>query len=206
MAVATLKVGQLQTNCYLYYHNQKAVIIDPGDDADFIITRIKDLGLQPQAILATHGHFDHVMAAHHLQAVFNIPFYLSRLDLKIINRMAVTAKWFTADVQDQSPTKITFISPKTKIFDFKIIPTPGHTAGSISLYSAKEKLVFSGDLIFAHGLYGRTDLEGGSQKKLFASIKKILRLPQETTIFSGHGEQTTVELERQYYPNLLVSS
>ena len=81
----------------------------------------------------------------------------------------------------------------------EIIYTPGHTQGGVSFYCQKEKLVFVGDLIFSQGSYGRTDLEGGDKTQLNNSIKKILSLPENTTIYSGHGELTTVKTEKKHY-------
>ncbi len=97
MEVFSLIVGQLQTNCYLLSDllTKECFIIDPGDEADFIIGKIISLGLRPKMILATHGHFDHVLAATELKLAFNIPFSLHKKDLFILKRMRQTAKYFT---------------------------------------------------------------------------------------------------------------
>lgn len=205
MAVETLIVGQLQTNCYLFYDKdmREAFIIDPGDDGEFIINKIKDLNLKPKAILATHGHFDHVLAVTELKLAFNIPFYLNEKDIKILKRAQTTAKYFTGLDVDPTPTVDNFLI-NNKILTIgnlglQVLVTPGHTLGSVCLYCEKEKLIFSGDLIFKDGGFGRTDLEGGNFSVLKQSIKKILSLNKYTIIYPGHGLKTSIENERNFW-------
>lgn len=203
--IEVLKVGQLSTNCYLFYDpkNLDAFIIDPGDDAEYIINRITDLGLKPEAILATHGHFDHILAVTELKLAYSIPFYANRNDAPIVNRMGRTAEYFTGIKTDPAPKieKSLIANKFLEVGDLelKIIHTPGHTPGSVCFYCAKENLLISGDTIFAEGSYGRTDLAGGDAKKLKESILKILALPDDTTIYSGHGEETNVKKEKYFY-------
>lgn len=206
MPIEALKVGQLGTNCYLFYDNQskEAFIIDPGDDAEYITNRISDLGLKPKAILATHGHFDHILAVTELQLAYNIPFYAHRNDAPIVKRMESTTKYFTGLETDSAP-EINKPLINEKILklgndlQLKVIHTPGHTQGSVCLYCEKEKILISGDTIFADGDYGRTDLAGGDANKLKESIIKILSLPDDTEIYSGHGEPTNVKKEKYFY-------
>ena len=213
MLVEVLIVGQLATNCYLFYDKDSrgCFIIDPGDDADFIINRIKDLDLKPQLILATHGHFDHVLAITELKLAFNIPFYLSAKDAKILKRTQSTARYFTG-IEPDPPAKIDKFLKEGQILNLgglnnlslKVLETPGHTPGSLSYLAracASNKIIFVGDLIFAGGGYGRTDLKGGDFKKLQQSIKKVLSLPLKTVIYPGHGEETSVGEEREFYKN-----
>jgi hydroxyacylglutathione hydrolase len=205
MKIEILKVGQLKTNCYLVYEEgeRSCFIIDPGDDAYFIIRRIKDLDLKPKAILATHGHFDHVLGALELQLGFNIPFYIHKKDAPLLKRAAKTSNYFLN-------TEMTPVSKADKFFkkdqvlklsniNFKVLETPGHTQGGVSFYAKKEKVVFVGDLIFEGGDYGRTDLKGGDFNKLQTSIKKIFSLPGETIIYPGHGNPTTISQEKEFW-------
>ena len=186
MLVETLVVGQLKTNCYLFYdeNSHDCFIIDPGDDADFIINKIKDLNLKPKAILATHGHFDHVLAATELKLAFNIPFYLNAKptcrqagDAKILKRTESTTKYFTGIKPDPLPKVDKRLKEgqvlKAGNLIFRVLETPGHTPGSVCFYCRQKNLIFVGDLIFANGSYGRTDLKGGDFEKLQKSIKKI---------------------------------
>ena len=207
MPVETLVVGQLATNCYLFYDqdSRECFIIDPGENADLVINKIKDLALKPKSILVTHGHFDHVLAVTELKLVFKIPFYLHPQDEKILKRAQLTANFFTGLKTDPviMPDKFLKAGQILKVGEsppaggLKVIATPGHTQGGVSLYCQKENLVFVGDLIFAHGGYGRTDLQGGDFEQLKKSIKKILKLPDKTIIYPGHGQATSVKKEKK---------
>lgn len=206
MQIETLVVGQLKTNCYLVFcqETRETLIIDPGDDGDFIINRIRDLDLEPKAIVATHGHFDHVLAVTELKLTYQIPFYLHKKDFKILKRAQPTARYFLDTAVDPVIMPDKFLKEGIKIkFGrevLKVLETPGHTQGSISLFGGKKHL-FAGDTIFAGGSYGRTDLEGGDSKKVDISIKKLLKLPKETIIYPGHGETTTVANEIRFWQN-----
>ena len=201
MKVNILTVGQLATNCYLVFSKSDAIIVDPGDDADFIMNKIKDLELSPKLILATHGHFDHVLAVTELKLAFNIPFYIHKNDQFLLKRMAKTAKYFTGFDPGPAPIPDGFLKDgqiiglgKEKI---KAMYTPGHTPGGVSFYS--KGVIFVGDLLFNDGSVGRTDLEGGDKKLLDKSIKNIIKLPGITTIYSGHGEASSVQQEKHYH-------
>lgn len=206
--VETLIVGQLATNCYLLSDSEsrRCFIIDPGDDAGYIMNRVVDLNLKPQAILATHGHFDHILAVTELKLAYKIPFMIHREDAVIVNRMEQTAKYFTGITTDPAPHIDQIIKNNAKFNLGKIkleaIHTPGHTPGSICLYAKNEGIIFTGDTIFANGNYGRTDLPGGDSKLLKDSILKILSLPDKTEILSGHGEKTSVAKEKTFYKYL----
>jgi len=205
MSIEILKVGQLSTNCYLFYEKESpdCFIIDPGDDSGFIINKIKDLELEPKAILATHGHFDHVLGLTELKLAFNIPFYLHKADLPILKRTQSTAKYFLNTEVDPPLMPDKFLKDgqvlKTGKLSLKTIHTPGHTQGSVCFYSKKQNLIFVGDLIFANGSYGRTDLKGGDFDVLQKSIKKILKLPEKTIIYPGHENITSVKKEKEHY-------
>lgn len=162
--VISLLVGQLQSNCYLVsFHRDKSrlvptIIIDPGDDTDLIIQTLQDKCLKPVAIIATHGHFDHIMAAYELQKVYNIPFYIHKKDKFLLERLLETASHFLGGkVVVLPPEEISYINNKSITFllsnkakltrievepkrgvltssKIKIISVPGHTPGSIAIY------------------------------------------------------------------------
>jgi glyoxylase-like metal-dependent hydrolase (beta-lactamase superfamily II) len=201
--VKKLIVGSLQTNCYLFYSVSKnCVIIDPGDDAEYIIDTISRLSLKPISIIATHGHFDHILAVDQLRRTFNIPFYCNNKDLFLVNTMKLRAtRWLSRKIYEVNP-EIDFNIPKIyKNGDivFKILFSPGHTPGSVCLYSKKENLLFSGDTIFKNGSTGRYDFSYSSKLGLEKSIDLILQLPNETKICPGHGESTNVKKEKNYH-------
>ncbi len=207
MTIFTLPVGQMQTNCYLVVdqRSKQTLIIDPGDDGDFIIRKIQDEQAKPVLIIATHGHFDHIMAATELKLAFNIPFLIKKNGQPILDRHQSTAKYFLGIDVDPAPTVDRYIKEGDELRfgsqKLSVIETPGHTPGSICLFWKSPKpILFSGDTIFANGGVGRTDLHGGSQQQLFESIKsKLFTLPTDTIVYPGHGETTTIRKEKQYF-------
>ncbi len=170
----TLVVGQMRTNCYI----ADGVIIDPGDDAEYIMAHVQN----PRMIIATHGHFDHVMAAYALQLAYNIPFYMHPDDFFLLRHMQSSAKHFLGLKTVDPPPQPTAI-PRS----IRFIHTPGHTPGSICLPLGNSLVV--GDTVFAGGAVGRTDFSYSDPIKLSDSLKKIRSHPKGTRILSGHGEE-----------------
>ncbi|HUS60130.1 MAG TPA: MBL fold metallo-hydrolase [Nevskiaceae bacterium] len=195
MKIERLIVGQLQTNCYLAWDEERseAVIIDPGDDADFIIRKIQDLKIQPIFIVATHGHFDHVLAVTELKLAYLIPFLMHKADLFLLKKSGATAQYFTEIRTDPILPPDKFVKEGDLIKfgkeKLKVIETPGHTPGSIALFTPG--ILFSGDTVFAQGV-GRTDFSYASSKKLKNSLKKLFQLPEKTVVYPGHGPTTTI--------------
>lgn len=196
MKIIVLSVGQLRTNCYLVEDEGEVGIIDPGDDGDYILRKMEDLKAKPVWIVATHGHFDHVLGISEIVLATNIPFYLNPKDNFLLQRAKKSAEHFTKTYADPMLVKPLPLSQTSKISvgreNFQVIETPGHTPGGISFYCKKEKVLFPGDLIFARGAVGRTDFEYASFENLTKSIKKVLKLPEETVVYPGHGESTTI--------------
>lgn len=198
MKVQRLVVGQLQTNCYLAVcpKTDKGVVIDPGDGGEFISEKILNFGIKLKFVILTHAHFDHLMAAEELRLIFQTPILLHQEDLFLIKRAQQSAAYFGFGEEILVPRKVRFVKNGEKI-EFgqealKVIHTPGHTPGSISLYHEKERLLFCGDLVFKNGV-GRTDFAYGSSEKLQASLKKIFELPPKTLVYPGHGEEFTLD-------------
>jgi len=213
--IERLSVGQLQTNCYLVScpETKEAVVIDPGDDGGFIIRRIGDLGLKPKLVLATHGHFDHVLAVVELKLAFNIPFLIHKKDLFLLKRLRKTAEYFLgydACPEAVGPEVDQYVKEGGTILfgneELKVIETPGHTPGSICLThfgsgrrnsSGVENggILFSGDTLFHQGV-GRTDFSYASSEDLMKSLRKLFKLPDDTVVYPGHGPETTIGAER----------
>lgn len=201
-----LVLGELESNCYLVWDekSKEGVIIDPGDEGDFIVEEVRALGIIPIFILATHGHFDHVLGALDVKLSFGIDFACSPKDKFLLDRQEQTVKHFLK--KDLKIPNIKEIDRDLDSQDFfylgeekvEIIKTPGHTPGGVSFYSKEAGLLFTGDTIFAHSR-GRTDLSYSSTKKIYESIKKLMELPGETIILPGHGEETSVGTERDMY-------
>ncbi|TAL80252.1 MAG: MBL fold metallo-hydrolase [Bacteroidetes bacterium] len=206
--IISLSVGQLQTNCYIVFDkgNKKALIIDPGDDADFIQRKISDVRLLPVGICATHGHFDHIMGVTELRLAYQIPFYMCPKDIFLLQNLQSSVKYFLHIESDPilPPDKLLHEGSVIKVgsISFSILETPGHTPGSISLYSPSQKILFVGDLMFENGSIGRTDFSYGDYSKLIKSLHKILDHPAGTRVYSGHGGVSTVAKERQFHHNL----
>lgn len=200
-----LEVGPLKANCYLIGNKvtKEAIVVDPGGDPDYISQKLIDLTLTPVAIIATHGHFDHVLGAFALQNNYKIPFWMNEKDEFLLKRQDNTVSHFLGYTYDP-PAKVNQDigkRKKLKLADLEIdvIKTPGHTPGGMSLYIQSLNSVFVGDLIFKDGAVGRTDFGYSDLKELNRSIKKVLSLPKATKIFSGHGDETAVGAEEGYF-------
>jgi len=203
--VLTETVGVMNCNCYIIYdtNSKDAFIIDAGDDAELLINKINSIGLTPKAIISSHGHFDHNMAVFEIQTCFNIPFFISEKDVFLLNSINNSAKYYINidDVIIPKPSKYLTAGQKFDLGNsyFYIIDLPGHTPGGIGFYNPAEEMMFSGDVIFKHGATGRYDFSYSSKNKLLKSIDKILKLPENTVIYTGHGEPTHVKSEIAYY-------
>lgn len=202
--VEKLVVGELATNCYLVFDEKtrESAIIDPGDDTELIVNRVRDLELVPQKVLATHGHFDHLLAVNELKIAFAVPFLLSKKDEVMLGWFRESTKHFLG--YDPGPAPII-----DKYFDSKfieigrqkgeVIPVPGHTPGGVCLYFKEMGILFSGDTIFAEGAVGRTDYPYCNHANLVKSVKKLMKLPDETIVYPGHGRETTIGEEKIFH-------
>ena len=205
--ITRLQVGQMAANCYLLtdHETQKTLIIDPGDDAEYIIDSILKQKVTPIGIVLTHGHFDHVLAAFPIQIAFGIPCMAHPADNFLLSRMQETAKHFLGLPHIDPPPRVDVALGKTSMIDvgmcrLTIREIPGHTPGSIMIHHKESESVFVGDVLFADGAVGRTDHGYSSVGDLKRSIRTILALPDRTQIYPGHGEITTVELAKSYHP------
>jgi len=204
MNISSLTVGQMSVNCYLVTDplSSQTLIVDPGDDAQLIIDTITGHELKPLAIIATHGHFDHILAVNELKLAYNLPFYIHQDDLFLVKKMRPNTQHFLGFDPGPPPIPDKYLSAgslKIENCELKIIETPGHTPGSICLYSKSDNFLIAGDLIFAQGGVGRTDFSYSNHQDLLTSINQILKLPPNTTIYSGHGPSTTIREELVYH-------
>ena len=204
MIVKQLPVGPIQTNCYLAgcEKTKEGVVIDPGDEAERILAEVKEAGLTIKYILNTHAHFDHVMANRALVEATKAPLVLHPLDLPLL-RQNGGASFFGVEAPS-SPDPDMELAEGDEIkfgeHTFQVFFTPGHTVGHVSFYEASVGIIFDGDVLFAGGI-GRTDLPGGDYETLINSInEKLMVLPDETVVCSGHGPVTTIGQERATNP------
>lgn len=207
LRIKTLGLGAVGTNCYLVYQEtagqKAAVVVDPADNAPYILNMCRELGLTPAAILLTHGHFDHILAAQELRRVCGCKIYagvqedrlLKNASLNLSGAMGGGKTELAADVLAGNGEVL-----KLAGYDWRVMETPGHTDGSVCYLIAAEGVLLSGDTLFA-GSFGRTDLPTGSQAKITASIlEKLLVLPDDTMVYPGHGGPTTIGYEKRYNP------
>lgn len=194
MEIICLPVGSLQTNCYLITDEEtrQTLIIDPGDEADFISTTILEKRLIPQAILLTHGHYDHCLGVLELKLNFQIPIYLHQADLFLYQRSQSTAEHFS-NIKIPRLPPIDFYFSDNQIITFgnsslQVIHTPGHTPGSVCFLS--DSHLFTGDTFFATGI-GSTNHKYSSKSDLQNSLKKlsdICNLRPEISVYPGHED------------------
>ena len=192
LTLHTLPLVAYQTNCYILHQeaSSSCVVIDPGYTPEVILDFLAGKGLKLEAILLTHGHFDHVGAVRDLAAETGCQVYLNPDDLSMPPRMTAGPLYYTDTYSDGDT-----LSPAG--IPFQVLSTPGHTPGSVCLIA--ENFLFSGDTLFA-GSCGRTDLPGGSTRAILESLRRLAALPQDYSVHPGHGESTTLAWEKQYNP------
>ncbi len=205
MKVITIVVGALETNCYLVCcgETSECAIVDPGAEPERIFPEIYDGELKPIVIINTHGHIDHVGANRDMKDKFHAPLCIHAADNPMLGKSQQLELSLFLGAKD-SPPADRFLNDgeEIKIGNgvLRVLHTPGHSPGSISLRG--DDFLLSGDTLFYEGV-GRTDLPGGSQKQLEQSIReKIMTLPDATVVYPGHGPHTTVGQERESNPFL----
>ncbi len=199
MKIVKYSLGQLQANCYFLIEGQDCLIIDPADDASFILEELQRQRLNLVGMLATHGHFDHIGAVGEIQLSFNVPLYIFEEDQFLVNRLNETAEYFLDYNQNfLAPKNIKYFTEgmfHVSCYMLHVLHTPGHTPGSCCFYIKEENVVFTGDTLFKEGV-GRTDFSYSSQDDLKKSFKKIFKLPEETIIYPGHGQESSLQEEK----------
>jgi glyoxylase-like metal-dependent hydrolase (beta-lactamase superfamily II) len=203
-----LPLGPLQTNCYILActATNQAAVIDPSWDGRAILARINKEGWAISYILLTHTHFDHVGGLAELKELTGAPIYVHAEATEMLKRApAAAALWgFTLD---PPPAPDYFLDDGQKLrvgeLEVEVLFTPGHAPGHVCFYLPAHAALFDGDVLF-QGSIGRTDLPGGDYDLLMSTIReKVMALPDETVVLSGHGPATTIGYERRTDPFLL---
>lgn len=204
MDIKKLEIGPLGTNCYLLWDtHQNGIVIDPGGEAEKVLSEISQLDLRIQYIVATHVHFDHIGAVPELTTQLNGKFVLHKQEKQIFSyaeRMANSYGFpdWTVPTPDQYIEEGDQLQASDHL-TFHVFHTPGHTPGSISLYWQEEDpgRLFSGDLVFP-ARPGRTDFLGGDADTMEQSLKKIAELPEETMVHPGHDWAITIKKVKEF--------
>ena len=199
-------VGPVCTNCYLLVNHKtgELLVVDPGDQAQLIEKQIEKTGAKPVAILLTHGHFDHAGAAEELADKYQISIYAHEAERETLEDPGLNLcgmigehKVYHADVFVKDEEVLNLAG-----FSIRVFFTPGHTIGGCCYYIADEKILFSGDTLFQESV-GRTDFPRGSASDLIRAIReKLMPLPDDVTVYTGHDESTLIGYERMHNPYL----
>ncbi|RPF48333.1 glyoxylase-like metal-dependent hydrolase (beta-lactamase superfamily II) [Hydrogenoanaerobacterium saccharovorans] len=211
MKIESLVLGELETNCYIVSSDiGSCAIIDPAAEAETIIKFIENRRYTPEYILVTHPHHDHIGAVKQLQLHYGAKVVISSIDYKIIlDPMPMYGKRYIWKVMDKLFTADQLVEDGDVItmdeLTFKVILTPGHTAGGVCYLCANH--LFSGDTLFA-GAVGRCDLYSGDFNEILRSVDRLADLPGDYDIYPGHGDATTMENERKHneYIGMLKSN
>lgn len=192
LIIHPLVMGAYQTNCYIIHeqHSSSCCVIDPGYNPETILDTLDALGLTLEAILLTHGHFDHVGAVRDLAADTGCQVYICAEDLALPQQLTAGVLYHTQTYAEGTRLHLAGL-------DITVLQTPGHTPGSVCLVAGT--LLLSGDTLFA-GSCGRTDFPGGSWQQMLASLKKLAQLEGDYTVLPGHGGATTLQTERDTNP------
>ncbi len=196
MPYRSLEVGELATNCYLFYDEagRQCLVIDPGAEAEAILAWIAEQKLLPQAVVLTHAHPDHLEAAAAVTGHFRIPLWVHEADEKLLSSPAGRDLAAMFGVKPPAVNRLLVDGDRLRAgsLELEVVHSPGHSPGSILLHGAG--LLFTGDTLFK-GDVGRTDLPGGSEDDLRRSLDKIREFPPQTVILPGHGPASVLEQE-----------
>ena len=204
LKIGKVVMGSVQTNCYFIYqeNEKKIIVVDPADKGDYLYNAFTEAGFEVAAILLTHAHFDHIWGCNKLRELSGVQVFacedekelceIAKLNVSedVGRPYTVSVDWYLRDGEE-----VTIEGMK-----FKVIATPGHTQGSCCYYFENDNILVSGDTLF-EGSVGRTDLPTGNGATLSRSLKeRLMILPDETLVFPGHGNGTTIADEKKYNP------
>ena len=211
MQVAQFTFNEFSENTYVLYDDTKeCIIVDPGCHRSSEQTELKNFisqqGLTPKILLNTHCHIDHVLGNSFVANLYRVPLYLHELELETYKGTDRWAQLFGI-VMDEIPENRVYLKEGDMISfgnsQLRVLLTPGHSIASLSFYHAESGQLISGDVLFYQSI-GRTDLPGGDYNTLINSIQsKLMVLPDETVVYSGHGPKTTIGFERKNNPFLV---
>jgi hydroxyacylglutathione hydrolase len=217
LKIETCVVGELGTNCYIVSNDHGVLLIDPGAEPEKILPLVT-CHLPLEAIVCTHGHYDHIGAVAYFQRKYQVPVHVHEAEKEVLEFMFtyLGVERFKVDHWLKAGERIRISNGKCQMSNYEIprdriknlkfeighltlsvLHTPGHSPGGICLYN--EEFIITGDTLFAGGYLGRTDWPGGSDEQLQRSAQKILQLPEELKIYPGHGPASTIGREKKLH-------
>ncbi len=205
ITVKQIPTGPIEENCYVIHNDKHALIVDPGNDSHKIIDEITAREVSPVAVLITHAHYDHIGALEEIRSHYNIPVYISPIEQDWLTDPNLNLSGLVRhdDIPDVvcRPSEFEFTNYETYTLGdmtFKVVPTPGHSPGSVSFIF--DDFVVTGDALF-RGSVGRSDLPMGNGQQLLDAIRKeLFTLPESYRAYPGHGPQTTIRREKETNP------
>lgn len=210
ITIKVLETNPFRENCWIVSDESgSCAIVDPGcmtdEEKQAVVDEITKSCLKPEAILLTHGHFDHIYGVSFMSGKYGIPVYMSPKEKDMLARMELLTGRFRMPAPETG-FQTTDISESSRIrigsMEFEVIETPGHTEGGVCFYDREDKILFSGDTLFA-GAIGRTDSEWGDYDKLIVGIMdKVMGLDGDVQVLPGHGQSTDIGWERTHNPFL----
>ena len=204
LKIGKIVMGSVQTNCYFLYREEdkKIIVVDPADKGEYLFNAFKEAGFEVVAILLTHGHFDHIWGSNKLRELAGVQVFAFEDEKDVCESSKLNV---SADVGRPYEARVDWYLKDGETvtiegMEFKVIWTPGHTQGSCCYYFEKDNILVSGDTLF-EGSVGRSDLPTGDGKLLSRSLKeRLMVLPDETVVYPGHGNSTTIADEKKYNP------
>ena len=192
LQIKTMPLGSYQTNCYLVSlpEQKKCILIDPGYEPEYVLEQVRRAGKTVEAILLTHGHFDHVGGVKKIAVEENCRVFICKEDLAL-NPSITDGAIFYTDLYAEGDSLL------LAGMELQVLQTPGHTPGSVCLVC--EDVIFTGDTLFA-GTCGRTDFPGGDYGQMMQSLKRLANLPGDYRVLPGHAEESTMDRERRSNP------
>lgn len=202
--VQNLVLGMVATNTYFLMNpeTKEMLLVDPADEAEAIGRKIDAMGGKPAAILLTHGHYDHMLAADEIRRKYGIFVYAHEMEEQVLEDAALNLSGFWSSAYT---TKADCLVKEGEVlrlagYEIRVMHTPGHTQGSVCYYFPEQKILMSGDTLFCES-YGRTDFPTSSARDMQKSVRRLLaELPEETAVYPGHQCSTSIDMEKRFNP------